>query len=65
VKSKLHAEIADDAIRQQEPSSLVSYRRQPLTDEVARLYDHYWPPVPEFENFDQDLAEFIAAGRAP
>lgn len=61
MKSKLHAEIADDAIRQQEPSSLVSYRRQPLTDEVARLYDHYWPPVPEFENFDQDLAEFIAA----
>jgi heme oxygenase-like protein len=61
MSSTLRTDMTEDAIRQQEPSSLALSRLRPVAAEVARLYDHYWPPVPKFDEFDRDLNEFIAA----
>jgi hypothetical protein len=52
---------SDIAIKQQEPSSLSIGRFRPAAEETTRLYDHYWPPVPEFTGFDAEFADFVSA----
>ena len=52
---------SDIAIKQQEPSNLSIGRFRPPAAESTRLYDHYWPPVPEFTGFDGEFAAFVSA----
>lgn len=54
------ASATQNAIKQQEPSSLTPGRLRPLADETARLYDYYWPPVAKFDGLDPKLAAFLA-----
>jgi Iron-containing redox enzyme len=61
MSSTLHTTAADDAIRQQEPSSLAPRRRGRSDFEITELQDHYWPPVPEFDGFEPELVSFITA----
>jgi hypothetical protein len=52
---------SERAVAQQERSTFSAGRLRPLPDTTAKLYDHTGPPVPSFEEFDTELAEFLAA----
>lgn len=54
--------VGDLAIARQLPSSLGTSRLRALPADLAALYDHYWPPVPEFTALDNEIRGFLAAG---